>query len=112
MDDEVSTDTFRLEFILGPVSILSLLIHYRFSPMEVLWSFSIILESVAIIPQLHMLKITGQAEALTRYYILALGSYRAFYILNWIYRCVTLSLYDITADECVVDTSRKAWLTL
>jgi ER lumen protein retaining receptor len=84
MDDEESTDTFPVQYSFC----LSLFINYSFSVMEVLWSFSILLEAVAILPQLHMLKHTGQAEALTRYYIVCLGTYHALYILNWIYLCV------------------------
>ncbi len=54
--------------------------------MEVLWTFSIYLESVAILPQLFMVSKTGEAESITSHYLFALGSYRALYIFNWIYR--------------------------
>ena len=90
MDEEVSTDTFRVEYAIVPCAVLALFIHHIFRLMDILWSFSIFLEAVAILPQLHMLNLTGQAEALTRYYIVTLGIYRALYILNWIYRCVGL----------------------
>lgn len=88
MDEEESTDTFRVEYVLSPCLVMALFINYHFGVSEILWSFSIFLEAVAILPQLHMLRRTGQAEALTRYYIFALGSYRALYIPNWILRCV------------------------
>jgi hypothetical protein len=88
MDDEESTDTFSVQYIFIPCAILSLICNYRFTVPEVLWSFSIFLEALAILPQLHMLRITGQAEALTRYYIITLGLYRALYLPNWIWRCV------------------------
>jgi len=94
MDEEESTDTFRVEYLLLPCLIMALLINYHFMVTEIFWSFSIFLEAVAILPQLHMLRRTGQAEALTRYYIIALGSYRALYILNWIYRYGTERLID------------------
>lgn len=51
-----------------------------------LWVFSIILESVAILPQLSLLRHTKIPTAITSYYLLALGLYRAFYIPNWILR--------------------------
>jgi ER lumen protein retaining receptor len=54
--------------------------------LEVLWSFSIYLEAVAILPQLMMLQRTGEAETITTHYLFALGMYRALYIPNWIYR--------------------------
>jgi len=86
MDDEESTDTFRVYYIIIPTLILALLFNYQRTFWEVTWAFSIYLEAVAMIPQLHMLRITGQAEALTRYYIFFLVAYRAMYILNWICR--------------------------
>jgi hypothetical protein len=56
------------------------------TPLEILWAFSIYLESVAILPQLFMLQRTGEAETITTHYLFALGAYRAFYIPNWIWR--------------------------
>lgn len=82
-----SIDTFRIEYLLGPCVVLGLLFNYSFSFSEVLWSFSIFLESVAILPQLFMLQRTGEAETITTHYLAALGAYRALYIPNWIYRC-------------------------
>lgn len=57
---------------------------------EILWSFSIFLESVAILPQLFMLSRTGEAETITTHYLFALGAYRALYIPNWVYRSVEI----------------------
>jgi hypothetical protein len=54
--------------------------------MQILWAFSIWLESVAILPQLFMLQRTGEAETITTHYLFALGAYRALYIPNWVYR--------------------------
>jgi ER lumen protein retaining receptor len=67
---------------------MALIFNYEYSPFELVWSFSIWLESVAILPQLFMLQRTGEAEAITTHYLAALGLYRALYIPNWIYRCV------------------------
>jgi len=57
------------------------------------WAFSIYLEAVAILPQLFMLQKQGGAESLTSHYILLLGLYRLFYLLNWIYRYTTEERY-------------------
>lgn len=75
-----------IEFLLLPTALLALILNHEFSVMEVLWTFSIYLESVAILPQLFMVSKTGEAESITSHYLFALGSYRALYILNWIYR--------------------------
>jgi len=63
-----------------------------------MWSFSIFLEAVAILPQLFLLQRTGEAETITTHYLAALGAYRAFYIPNWIYRYVWRPL----SRRCVV----------
>ena len=57
-----------------------------FSFFEMLWTFSIILESVCVIPQLLLLRQTTVPTVIDSFYLLTLGSYRAFYILNWIVR--------------------------
>jgi ER lumen protein retaining receptor len=87
-------DSFRIEFLLAPVAILALVLNNEFSVMEILWTFSIYLESLAILPQLFMVSKTGEAETITSHYLFALGSYRALYILNWIYRYHFENTYD------------------
>lgn len=90
-------DTLRIEFLVLPSFFLALLINHEFSFFEVLWTFSIYLESVAIMPQLFMLSKTGSAETITAHYLFALGSYRALYIVNWVYRYYTEDFLDIIA---------------
>ncbi|PMD38388.1 hypothetical protein L207DRAFT_492191 [Hyaloscypha variabilis F] len=53
---------------------------------EVAWVFSIILESVCVLPQLVLLRQTTVPTVIDSYYLVTLGSYRGFYILNWIWR--------------------------
>lgn len=79
-------DTFRHEILLITCWILASFVNYSSDWMEILWAFSIYLESVAIIPQMYLLYKIGEVEKFTGIYLLALGSYRAFYILNWAYR--------------------------
>lgn len=52
--------------------------------LQILWTFSIYLESVAILPQLFLVSKTGEAESITSHYLFALGSYRGLYLLNWV----------------------------
>lgn len=56
---------------------------------EFLWVFSIILESVCVLPQLLLLRQTTVPTVIDSGYLIALGSYRLLYIGNWIYRGVT-----------------------
>ncbi|KAJ3330221.1 endoplasmic reticulum retention protein [Blyttiomyces sp. JEL0837] len=79
-------DTFRVEFLLAPSLLLARLSTSVYTIAETLWTFSIWLESVAILPQLFQLTRTGEAETITTHYLFALGAYRGLYILNWIYR--------------------------
>uniref|UniRef100_A0A1I8IDL6 ER lumen protein-retaining receptor n=1 Tax=Macrostomum lignano TaxID=282301 RepID=A0A1I8IDL6_9PLAT len=90
-------DTFRAEILVIASAGLACLINHEFSPLELLWTFSIYLESVAILPQLFLISKTGEAETITSHYLFALGSYRALYILNWIYRLVVEGQYDVIA---------------
>lgn len=87
-----SIDTFRVEYLLAPCVIFALIFNYGFQFSEIIWSFSIWLEAVAILPQLFMLQRTGEAETITTHYLAALGAYRALYIPNWIYRYALLNL--------------------
>lgn len=58
--------------------------HYNFH--EIMWTFSEILESVCVLPQLVLLRQTSVPTVIDSFYLVTLGSYRAFYILNWIVR--------------------------
>jgi len=62
--------------------------------MDILWTFSIYLEAIAILPQLIVLQRYREVENLTGNYIFFMGSYRALYILNWIYRAYTEKHYQ------------------
>lgn len=90
-------DTFRAEFIVLPAALLALIINHEFTVFEVLWTFSIYLESVAILPQLFLVSKTGEAESITSHYLFALGAYRALYLLNWVYRYYTEDYLDLIA---------------
>jgi ER lumen protein retaining receptor len=87
-------DTFKTEYLLGGAALMSLIFNLQFSLSEIIWAFSIWLESVAILPQLFMIQRTGEAESLTVHYIFALGVYRAFYVLSWIGRWFTDESWD------------------
>ncbi|KAI1642195.1 ER lumen protein retaining receptor [Daldinia loculata] len=84
-----SQDTFRVQYLLGGAAVLAILLPYKYTFSEIMWAFSIWLESVAILPQLFMLQRTGEAEVITTHYLFALGIYRTLYIPNWIYRYIT-----------------------
>ena len=59
-----------------------------------LYTFSLILESVCVLPQLLLLRQTTVPTVIDSFYLLTLGSYRAFYILNWIIRAAKEHHFD------------------
>lgn len=79
-------DTFRHYFLLPACFVLALLFHRDFTLVEVLWTFSLYLEAVAILPQLVLLQRSRNIDNLTGNYVFFLGAYRALYLLNWTYR--------------------------
>jgi len=79
-------DTFKSRFLLTAAAVLAVIFPSKYTPSELLWTFSIWLESVAILPQLFIVQRTGEAETITAHYIFALGVYRALYIPNWLWR--------------------------
>lgn len=83
-------DIFGVKYVLVPCVVIAFFTAFftHFNILEMLWIFSIDLEAVAILPQLWMVQKTGEAESITSHYLFAMGSYRAFYLLNWIYRYV------------------------
>ncbi|CAD6505751.1 BgTH12-01238 [Blumeria graminis f. sp. triticale] len=87
-------DTFRVQYLLGGAFALAIIWPYTYTPSEILWAFSIWLESVAILPQLFLLQRTGEAETITVHYLAALGTYRALYIPNWVWRYWSEGYFD------------------
>ncbi|KAK6433459.1 endoplasmic reticulum retention protein [Oleoguttula sp. CCFEE 5521] len=81
-----NADTFKVEYLLAGAAVMGIVFPPKYELAEMLWAFSLWLESVAILPQLFMLQRTGSAETITTHYIFALGAYRALYIPNWIWR--------------------------
>ncbi|CAD2095643.1 ER lumen protein retaining receptor, putative [Plasmodium vinckei] len=80
-------DNFKSEkYLIPPCLVLSLLTCKTYNLYNILWSFSIWLESVAILPQLVLLEKQREVENITSHYVITMGMYRAFYIFNWIYR--------------------------
>eukprot|EP01069_Polyplicarium_translucidae_P012939 Polyplicarium_translucidae@DN667_c0_g1_i1.p1 len=72
-----TADSFSYhKFLLPPAVILALVSTENYGPTEVLWTFSIWLESVAILPQLILLQQLREVENLTSNYVAAMGLYR------------------------------------
>lgn len=85
-----SQDNFPYEvYILGPCFLLGIIFTDEYSLSDILWSTSIWLESVSILPQLVLLQHMREVENLTSDFVGTMGAYRALYIVNWVYRYFT-----------------------
>ncbi|EER06468.1 endoplasmic reticulum retention receptor, putative [Perkinsus marinus ATCC 50983] len=84
---DATADNFNyVRWLLPPCFVLTLITTADYSIVEVLWTMSIWMESVAILPQLSLLQRQREVENLTSNFVFAMGAYRGFYIINWIYR--------------------------
>lgn len=84
---DAELDEFKAEILVIMSLILAFFINIfqgSFSLIALLYNFSILLESVAILPQLIQLQKMQESETLTSKYILLLGAYRLLYLLNWL----------------------------
>ncbi|KAM0678455.1 endoplasmic reticulum retention protein [Binucleata daphniae] len=73
------------------------MVHYF---VEYSWTFSVLLESVAILPQLVLLEATGEAEVLTSRYTFCLGVYRMLYVVGWIFKKLSGANVDTLLIAC------------
>ncbi|KAK5945717.1 hypothetical protein PMZ80_002925 [Knufia obscura] len=83
--------------VVGPICSLLYMVSYlkkSTSLMEILWAFSIVLESMCVVPQLLLLRQTQVPTVINSGYLVCLGAYRALYILNWIWRSAHDDLPD------------------
>jgi len=87
------------QFAVAPCAVLTpmyVLFHsgrHNWHMIEMLWTFSIVLEPVAIVPQLFVLQRFREVENLTAHYVFFLGTYRVFYAFNWVYRAMYEPFY-------------------
>lgn len=86
---EVRHDTFRIEVILIVCLPLAFFSRPRSGFEYFMLSYSLWVESFAIVPQLVLLGRSKKLDVLNREYIFFLSIYRLFYLLNWIYKLAT-----------------------
>ncbi|GAA5948243.1 hypothetical protein JCM3765_001332 [Sporobolomyces pararoseus] len=95
---DIDLETIGVEHLTGPCAALAMFFNYILRPVEILWTFSIYLEAVAILPQLFlthkMRKFNnstssddgGRKVDSAMYYILLMFGYRVLYLANWVNR--------------------------
>lgn len=80
-------DSFPHNYTIYPASIvLTLLFHVTFTGHEIYqyaWSFSVILEAFALVPQIYLMNRVQGVEVFTGAFVTFLGLYRYFYVVHW-----------------------------
>ena len=86
--DRKNEDIFPHIYLIIFAVVMTIFIHKNMTLWGLTWSFSLWLESVAVLPQIAIITKRNGIFSYTAHYLAALGSYRFFYILLWIYRYV------------------------
>ena len=83
-----SEDSFPLVAVVVPCIFVAILpcCRYAATTVEILWAFSIFMEAAATLPQVWMLRKTKATWGFLSVYLLLLGLYRGFYLINWVWR--------------------------
>merc|ERR1712187_783570 len=82
--------------IILPCATAAVLLTNEYSLLEVLWTFSEFVEGFAMVPQYVFCyrERVGGRDWGTSLYVIALGGYRVFYALNWIYKKIQMPNYS------------------
>lgn len=91
---ERRNDTCSLAVILFPCSVAAILLTSDYSLLEVFWTFSEFIEGFAMVPQYVFCYRDRTTRGGPSLYVIALGSYRVFYALNWIYKKILMPQYS------------------
>jgi ER lumen protein retaining receptor len=87
-------DTFNIAVVIIPCATASLLLTNEYSMLEILWTFSEFVEGFAMVPQYIFCYRCGPRDVGQSLYVIALGGYRVFYALNWIYKKIQMPHYS------------------
>ena len=107
--DPVVDDFAYWKYLIPPCAVVGVILAEEYEIFEILWTFSIFLEAFTIVPQLTVLQKMKEVENLTANYVLALGAYRALYIVHWITRYIELGLISyISVGAGILQTALYA----
>ena len=87
-------DGFPHYYLIPFAMVMTLFIHRGWRPWDLIWSFSLWMESVAVFPQIYIIQKNNGIENFTAHYLASLGIYRFFYLLLWIYRYAKYGTYS------------------
>merc|ERR1719230_439203 len=88
-------DTFNIAVVIIPCATAAVLLTNEYSMLEILWTFSEFIEGFAMVPQyIFCYRERAGRDWGTSLYVIALGGYRVFYALNWIYKKIQMPHYS------------------
>lgn len=79
-------DSCNIVAFLVPVLVLAVVSSFTNGFVEMLWTFSEMLEPFALVPQYIVCYRAVEVNLIARIYVVAIGNYRVLYAVNWIYR--------------------------
>ena len=81
-------DVFPHYYLMIFATVLTCIVHNDFSLWGITWSYSLWLESLAVLPQIDILAHNFGIANYTFHYLISILTYKFFYILLWIYRYI------------------------
>ncbi|KAI0028971.1 ER lumen protein retaining receptor, partial [Vararia minispora EC-137] len=91
-NEQVFSETLHSKYFITPCVLLATLFNYGWTISEILWSFSIWLEAITIIPLLSVIHWTGEASMAVKHSLQALTVYHMFHLSEW--ECFYLFRYQ------------------
>jgi len=90
-------DRVHSGLLIAPALVLAILIHPGLNNsyfIDIMWTFSLYLEAIAIFPQLYMFsKKGGEVEAFTSHFVASQGIARVFSLIFWLFSFKELNEY-------------------
>ncbi|XP_019462785.1 PREDICTED: ER lumen protein-retaining receptor-like [Lupinus angustifolius] len=80
-------DTIKLRYVIVPCAVLAIVVHpstVHYPIFGFLWSYSVYLEAISVLPQLRYMQNAKMIEPMTGKYVFALGLSKLLGLANWI----------------------------
>jgi len=88
-----NSDAFLVEPLLIGCVFMATFAGCHLSVFQTIWTFSILLEVTAGLPQFYMLSKTGPPGSIVRDYLFGITAYRTLYVCDWAYQFFTIDTY-------------------
>lgn len=86
---DIKHDSMQIQYLLVLALPLAIITAPKRNFYQISYSYSLWVESIAIVPQIILLSRVGSLDGLSIDYILFLSIYRLLYLFNWVYKLVT-----------------------